>query len=227
MDTVSVQANNLNTFLENILLYADKKGMHLREVLFVFTSSGIQGFACDDYVALTDILDVDCGKSSREFSLAIEDVEKFLAWVKEDKKTVHKTVLTLKFKHTVLTAKSDDYDSEFQASYLKPAWEKWDLVLNLLSEEHPEVSEMRFNLNPSRLAKMNQIKADKEAPVAFRWVDVDGTIGLQFKKGQTVKGLFQPVDDEFVKEEFLWTDLGFTEVSPSSKSTESAESFTD
>lgn len=215
MDTVSVQANNLNTFLENILLYTDKKGLHLREVLFVFTSSGIQGFACDDYVALTDLLDVDCGESSREFSLPIEDVEKLLAWVKEDKKTVHKTNLTLKFKHTVLTGESEDYDSEFQANYLKPAWDRWDLVLNLLSEEHPETSEMRFNLNPSRLAKMNQIKADKEAPVAFRWVDIDGTIGLQFKKGHTVRGLFQPVADEFVKEEFLWTNLKNTDQSPS------------
>lgn len=227
MDTVSVLANELNTLLENILLYTDKKANHLREVLFVFTSQGIQAFACDEYVALTDLVNVDCGKSSREFSLSIEDVEAFLAWVKEDKKTVHKTELELKFKHTVLTGKSNDYDSTFQASYAKPVWENWNIILELLSEDHPETSEMRFNLNPNRLAKLDRLKADKEAPVAFRWVDIHGKIGLQFKKGHTVKGFFQPVDDEYVKEEFLWMKPVNTEASLSSVSTESAESFTD
>jgi hypothetical protein len=235
MDTVSVLANELNTLLENILLYTDKKANHLREVLFVFTGSGIQAFACDEYVALTDTVVIDQDLSSREFSLSIEDVEKFLSWVKEDKKTVHKTELELTFKYTVMVGKSNDYDSTFQANYLKPSWNNWNVVLSLLSEEHPEISEMRFNLNPNRLAKLDRLKADKEAPVAFRWVDIDGKIGLQFKKGHTVKGFFQPVDDEYVKGEFLWTNpedtmrenpQGFTDQSLSSVSTESAESFT-
>lgn len=227
MDTVSVPANDLNVLLENILLYTDKKANHLREVLFVFTSRGIQAFACDEYVAITDILNVDCGESSREFALSIEDVEAFLAWVKEDKKTVHKTELELKFKHTVLTGKSNDYESTFQANYRKPLWNNWNVVLELLSEDHPETSEMRFNLNPNRLAKLDRLKADKEAPVAFRWIDIRGKIGLQFKKGHTVKGFFQPVDDEYVKDEFLWTNLGSTVASLSSASTESVENSTD
>lgn len=227
MDTVSVPANELNVLLENILLYTDKKANHLREVLFVFTSEGIQAFACDEYVAITDLVNVDCGGSSREFALSIQDVEAFLAWVKEDKKTVHKTELELKFKHTVLTGKSNDYDSTFQADYQKPIWDNWNVVLTLLDETLPETSEMRFNLNPNRLAKLDRLKADKEAPVAFRWVDVDGKIGLQFKKGHTVKGFFQPVDDEYVRNEFLWTNPESTVASPSLVSTESAESFTD
>lgn len=227
MDTVSVLANELNVLLENILLYTDKKANHLREVLFVFTSQGIQAFACDEYVAITDLVDVDCGESSREFALSIEDVESFLAWVKEDKKTVHKTVLELKFKHTVMTGKSNDYDSTFQASYQKPIWENWNVVLELLSEDHKESSSQRFNLNPNRLAKLDRLKADKEAPVAFRWVDIRDTMALQFKKGRTIAGVFQPIDDKYVKEEFLWTNHASTDQSLSSASTESAESFTD
>jgi hypothetical protein len=236
MDTVSVTANELNVLLENILLYTDKKANHLREVLFIFTSQGIQAFACDEYVAITDIVNVDCGVSSREFSLSIEDVEAFLAWVKEDKKTVHKTLLELKFKHTVMTGHSNDYDTTFQASYLKPLWDNWNIVLELLSDEYEELPNTRFNLNPNRLAKLDRLKADKEAPVAFRWVDIRGRMTLQFKKGRTVTGVFQPIDDKYVKEEFLWTNLegptqqkllGHTEASPNSASTESVESFTD
>lgn len=217
MLVVTVPANDLNRLLENVKLYADKKSVHIREVLFSLDQGTLQVFSCDGYVTITDSIPVSGSTDSKMFCLAVEDLEKFLEWVKEDKKTVHKTVLTLKFKATLFTGESGDFDSEYQVNYARVDQDKWDIILRVLALNHPEITVGRFNLNPARLAKMNQIKADKEAPVTFRWVDINGMIGLQFKKGLTAYGLFQSIEDRYVEEEFLWPNLNqeSTEASPS------------
>lgn len=224
---VLVTAPELNKLLENILQYADKKAIHLREVLFVATVKGIQAFSCDEYVAITDTCPAEGSIPAREFSLPIKEVEDLLEWVKKDKKVVHKSIIKIKFLKTLWKFYCDDYDGDFKADYAEPSWDRWNIVLDLLSEEQEESAAACFNLNPARLARLNALKADKDAPVAFRWISIHDTMVLQFKKGSTLVGAFQPIEDRFIQEEFLWTIQGHTEASPSSESTETAENSTD
>lgn len=227
MAKVEITAPELNKLLENILLYTDKKALHLREVLFVGADAGIQAFACDEHVAITDTAETSESIPVAEFALGIEVVEQLLEYVKKDKKVVHKSVLVITFRNTLFKVHCDDYDGYFQADYQKPGWDRWNIVLDLLSDEQDETSAGRFNLNPARLAKLNQLKASKDAPVVFRWVDIQDKLVLQFKKGQSIVGAFQPVDDEYIQEEFLWNNLSeSTDQSPSSPSTESAQNNT-
>ncbi len=228
MGTVSVTAPELNKLLENILLYADKKALHLREVLFVIYSSKIQMFSCDEYVAVTDTLDFDSGDAvGREFALSIVNAEKLLEWVKKDKKVVHKSVIKITFLKTLVKFESPDFDGEIRLDYEEPAWDRWNAVMNLLDESHEPEMIPTYSVNPDRFAKLARLKSDKEAPVVFRAIRPYGTMVLQFKKGVNLRGVVMPIDDAYVQEEFLWTKKDHTEVSPNSTSTESAENSID
>jgi hypothetical protein len=229
MLVVTLPANQLNTLLENILLYTDKKDVNLREVLFVFNGFDLQAFSSDSYVTVTDKTSgASDGKNQGiEFALSIEDVEEFLEYVKKDKKVVHKSEIKLKFKSTLFTAEDNDFEGHFQANYLKPSWDKWDIVLDLLSEEQHLMPMASYSVNPERFAKLARLKADKEAPIALRGIDVGGKLCLQFKKGSTIVGAVMPIDESYVQEEFLWKkNQGDIEVSPNLTSTESVQSNT-
>ena len=230
MQTVTIAANELNVLLENILLYTDKKNIHLREVLFVVGDDDIQLFSSDSFVTITDSLRFlePIQSPDREFALSIEDVEGMLEYVKKDKKVVHKSEIKIKFKNTLLTMEDSDFEGSFRANYLRPTWEKWDILLDLLSEEQDLMPIDYFLVNPDRVAKLARLKADKEAPVVFRGVDIGGRLCLQFKKGTTIKGAVVPVDKTHVKEEFLWNkNPEDTEASRSLPDTESAPNSTD
>ncbi len=221
-----VLANSLNQILENVLHFADSKSVLLKEVLFVTGRNELLIYASDGYACISDAISIP-EVPDLEFSMSVDKTKEFLAWVKEDKKTVHKTPLTLEFKKTLFVVEANDFEKTVHFEYEKPIWDKWNILLGLMDEENEEVAHGSFNVNPKRLARLDQLKADKEAPICFRWVVISDRYVLQFKKGKTIIGAFQPVDDKYIQEEFRWKkSLGSTEVSPNSISTLSAENST-
>lgn len=204
-----VTAPDLDRVVQNALLYADKKAIRLNEVFFYTNADGLGVYSCDDYIALGDSLSADLGNS--EFALSIEDTEKLGEWIKKDKKVVHKYDIILRYKMTGIIFECDETSTEDSDniffSYRAPLQDTWNMVFQLLSEENEERTVSGFAVRPERLAKLARIKADKEAPIDMRGVDVNGHLIIQFRKGDTAVGAIMPVRRDRVKEEFLWPNI--------------------
>ncbi|MET0466970.1 MAG: hypothetical protein ABW007_27675 [Chitinophagaceae bacterium] len=206
---IEVLAPDINRVVENALLYTNKKAIRLQEVFFVVNDGKFQVFACDDYIAVGDWFEID-SKDSKEFALSVEDAEKFLAFIKKDKKVVHKSTIKVQFYSTYVKLTSDDEAEKFE--YTEPSYDAWDLVFQMLAEEDQDLKPvLEFAVRPDRWAKMAQLKADKEAPLVFRGIDINGFLLLQFKKGLSLIGAAMPIDMSYVQEEFLWKNSENTE----------------
>lgn len=206
---VKVSAVDLDRIVQNINLYTDPKAMRLREVLFTPVGDILHIFACDDYVAITDSLEIQEGTLKQEFTLTVEDLDSLGDWIKKDKKVVHKYELEIrpKFRGVIFESpdtSSDELSDNVYYSYGPVNSGSWDVVMELLSTENEMLDTYGFSLRPERLAKLARIKADKEAPISLRFVDVRGKMIIQFKKGTTAYGAIMPVDESVVQEEFLW-----------------------
>jgi hypothetical protein len=201
---VKIEAKELNKLLENVLLFTNKKAVGLQEVFFAPVGDTLSAYSCDDYISLGDSVKVlETDPKAREFVLSIEDAESLLAWVKKDKKVVHKNDIQIRFYNTYLKVDSEG-DMEKFTFVKEPAFERWDLVFQLLDEDQVLVPFSDFAVRPERLVRMGQIKAEKEAPIHLRGFDINGHLLVQFKKGKTVVGAIRPVDTSYVSEEFLW-----------------------
>lgn len=207
-----VPAPELDRVIQNVLLYADPKAMKLNEILFVFSGAQLRVYSCDDYVTVCDSLTTDLGLDY-VFSLKIEDVDKLGDWIKQDKKVVHKYSITLQKKMTGMlfecedTSTDDESDNIFLSEIIPS--EAWDLVFQLLDEDAERRMIGNFAIRPERLTKLARLKADKEAPIDQRGVDINGYLIIQFRKGSTLRGAIMPVTREKVKEEFLWPNRSF------------------
>lgn len=202
---MKISAPDLDRVIQNALLYVNPKSPRLVEVFFVFGPEKVDVFSTDDYVVVTDSAPLVEGGTAREVCLSIEDVKKFGEWVKEDKKVVHKSEIEIKFKHTLMEVKSNDSDREVSFSFIKePAWPAWDFLFELLSEESDPYPIEIMAVRPDRLAKLARLKADKEAPVDLRGVNIRGHLAVQFKLGETITGCIVPVDRSYVDDRFLW-----------------------
>lgn len=205
-----VAAADLDRVVQNVLLFADKKAVRLNEVFFYTNPDGLGVYSCDDYIALGDTLSADL--ANREFALSIEDAEALGDWIKKDKKVVHKYDIILRYKMTGIifecdeTSGEDDSDNIF-FTYKTANQKAWDMVFQLLSEENEERLVQGFAIRPERLTKLARIKADKQAPIDVRGVDVNGHLIIQFRKGSTAVGAIMPVKREYVEEEFLWHNI--------------------
>ncbi len=204
-----VPALELDRVIQNVLHYADPASIGVREIFFVVSTKGIQCFSCDDYVTVSDSLSSDLDVVPFEFSLSIEDTEALGAWIKKDKKVVHKYDIIIQQKMTGVlfecdeTSTDDESDNMF-FSILQPSYEAWDLVMRLLNEELETIEGSGFALRPERLVKLARLKADREAPIDMRFTSLNGVFFVQFKKGSTITGAIMPVKRSKVKEEFLW-----------------------
>lgn len=206
---IKVPAPDIDRVIQNVLLYADAKAMRLKEIFFAPVSEVVYVYSCDDYIALVDTFTLTEGTLTREFALPIEEVDKLGDWIKKDKKVVHKYDIILQPKFTGMlfecdeTSPEDESDNFFVPEVI-PNTESWDLVMELLSEENDLMPIPDFAIRPERLAKLARIKADKEAPIILRGININGHLVVQFKKGVTALGAIMPVDQKYVKEEFLW-----------------------
>ena len=203
---VKIVAGDLDRLVQNTLLYTNANAIRLREVLFVPMVDHFYAYSCDDHIAIKEEITWEGGpKDNKGFSLSLDEANRFGDWIKKDKKVVHKTDITLRFYNTYLKASTDDETEKFE--YTEPAWDAWDLVLRMLSEDdQEEIPIPQFAVRPDRWAKMARLKADKEAPIVFRGIDINGHLLLQFKKGLSLIGVAMPIDMSYVQEEFLWQD---------------------
>lgn len=199
---MKIPAPDLDRLVQNVLLYSDKKAIRLQEVFFVFGGETLSAYACDDYIAVGDSIPLEEYYQIPEMAFTVADTEKLGEWIKKDKKVVHKTDIEVKRKMTGFLFDADD-DSIF-INDIAPNFEAWDLVFDLLSEENRPMMILDYAVRPERLVKLARLKSDKEAPLHFRGVDINGHLIVQFKKGATCVGAIMPVDKSYVKEEFLW-----------------------
>lgn len=231
---IEVLAGDLDRVVQNVLLYTNKKAIRLREILITVGNVRLQMFSCDDYIAVADHLDIESpalGEIGKEFALDIETAEKFGDWIKKDLKVVHKEKIKITFFNTYFKCRTEDGEVE-KFEYSEPAWDGWNVVLGLLDtyDIQPKLI-LDFAVRPDRFAKLARLKADKEAPLMFRGIDINSHLVLQFKKGHTLVGASMPIDQSYIKEEFLWNQTEDpnedTDLYPSSTNTESAENSTD
>lgn len=202
---MKILAPELDRVVQNALLYVNPKSVRLVEVFFVFGSERIDVFAADDYVVITDSAPLEETGSAREIALSIEDVKKLGEWVKEDKKVVHKSDINVKFKNTLMELSSPDSDREISISFLKePSYASWDFLMELLTDEAEPRFIDHFAVRTERMAKLARLKAEKEAPIDMRGIDVRGHLVVQFKIGNSITGAIVPVDRSKVDERFLW-----------------------
>lgn len=202
---MKVPAGEFDRIVQNAILYTNIKSPRLQEVRFVLLGDSLHVYATDDYILVTDSCIVEGAEKPLDFSLSIEDVKKLGEWIKEDKKVVHKSTIEVKFKHTLFELSSQDSDREVSFSFLKePAYKAWDFLFDLMSEENEQVPVFSVAYRPDRMAKLARLKADKEAPIDMRGVDVNGHLVVQFKLGDTITGVIVPVDRSKVDDRFLW-----------------------
>lgn len=206
---VKIPAPDLDRVVQNCLLYADSKALRLNDVLFEGNGESISVYSCDDYVTLKDTAPLSEGLFLNSFSLSVSDVDALGDWIKKDKKVVHKYEISLRRKMTGIifecdeTSTDEDSDNIF-LRYTNDQNEAWEIVKELLSLENARLNSGGFSVRPERLAKLARVKADKDAPISMRFVDVRGLMIIQFKKGESAYGAIMPVKEEYVREEFLW-----------------------
>lgn len=202
---MKILAPDFDRILQNALLYVNPKSPRLVEVFFVIGPDRIDIFATDDYVVITDSAPLLEGGPAREVALSIEDVKELAEWVKEDKKVVHKSEIEIDLKHTLMQLSSQDSERELVERFIKePAFDGWNFMFELLSEEADPRDFGVMAVRPDRLAKLARLKADKEAPVDLRGVNIRGHLGVQFRLGDTITGCIVPVDRSYVDDRFLW-----------------------
>lgn len=197
---MKISAKELDRVLQNALEFGNEGEVRLNEILFVFSTDNLSVLSCDDYVAVVDRVDGDFYENT--FSLTIPDAKRLGAWIKTDRKTVKKVDIEVRYKMTGIIFEVED--DSFFVSWRGPKMEGWNLVFQLLEEDHPDVMFDGFAIRPERLTKMSKLRADKEAPIDLRAIDINGHLIVQFRLGHTLRGAIRPVDTDYVQEEFLW-----------------------
>lgn len=198
-----VTAPDLDRVIQNVLLYVNEKSVRVTHVFFTVLDNELRAYSTDDYIAVTDSLLAD--SEDRWFELTIEDTKKLGEWIKKDKKVVHKSEIEIKFKNTLVNFSSPDFDGDISISFPKESQnDALNLIFELLAEDAYDSPVSFMAIKPERLVKLARLKADKEAPIDLRGVDIRGHPLIQFKKGDTITGCIMPVDRSKVDDKFLW-----------------------
>lgn len=198
-----VTAPDLDRVIQNVLLYVNEKSVRVTHVFFTVLDNELRAYSTDDYIAVTDSLLAD--GEDQWFEFTIEDTKKLGEWIKKDKKVVHKSEIEIKFKNTLVNFSSPDFDGDISISFPKESQnDALNLIFELLAEDAYDSPVSFMAIKPERLVKLARLKADKEAPIDLRGVDIRGHPLIQFKKGDTITGCIMPVDRSKVDDKFLW-----------------------
>lgn len=206
---MKIPALDLDRVIQNVLLYADPKAVRLQEILFETPGDGnLYVYSCDDYVAVSDYTSIDLPVRKHPFSFSIQDVDALGDWIKKDKKVVHKYDITIRPKMTGVIFECEDTSSDeesdnFFISDRAPS-DLWGTVFEILNLDLEGFYAPDWAIRPERLVKLARLKADKEAPIIIRGVELKQKFLIQFKKGRTIVGAIMPVDQTYVDEDYLW-----------------------
>lgn len=206
---MKIPALDLDRVIQNVLLYADPKAVRLQEILFETPGDGnLYVYSCDDYVAVSDYTSIDLPVRKHPFSFSIEDIDALGTWIKKDKKVVHKYDITIRPKMTGVIFECEDTSSDEDSDNIfisdQTPSELWDTVFEILNLDLEGFYAPDWAIRPERLVKLARLKADKEAPIIIRGVELKQKFLVQFKKGRTIVGAIMPVDQTFVDEDYLW-----------------------
>lgn len=206
---MKIPAQDLDRIVQNALLYADPKAIRLQEVLFETPGDGnLYVYSCDDYVAVSDYAPFDLRLRRFPFSFKVEDVEKLGAWIKQDKKVVHKYEITIQPKMTGIIFECDDTSTDEDSDNIfltdRNPSSLWGTVSEILNLDLDGFYAPDWAIRPERLVKLARLKADKEAPIIIRGVELKQKFLVQFKKGRSIVGAIMPVDQDYVDEDYLW-----------------------
>lgn len=206
--TNKIPAPDLDRIIQNVLLYADPKSMHLNEVLFESAGGKLYAYSCDDYVAVSDYVDFNYPIRKHPFSFSIEDLDRVGDWIKKDKKVVHKYDIIIRPKMTGVIFECDDTSTDEESDNIfipdiVPSG-NWNTVFEVLNLDLEGFYAPDWAIRPERLVKLARLKADKEAPIVIRGVELKQKFLVQFKKGRTIVGAIMPVDQTYVDEDYLW-----------------------
>ncbi len=196
-----VNSKDLANFFDNLLLYTNLKAVRLRHIFFSLSQEILYGYACDDYIALQDKIHLPDAED-KDFALSVENLSEARAML-TGKVAGKGTVVKLSFFNTYMKMKTDDGEVK-KFEFFDPDMDSWNHVFGLLDEKNPTVSMDLYAVRPDRFVKLAQLKAEKEAPVIFRGVEYQGHFILQFRKGSSISGVYVPVREEYIQEEFLW-----------------------
>jgi hypothetical protein len=204
-----VSAPDLDRVIQNALLYVNEKSVRVVHVLFLVLDNRLIAYSTDDYIAVTDSCPVVDQAGKIWTTLSIADAKLLGEWIKKDKKVVHKYDIKIQKKFTGILFECEDTSTDDGSDNiffpLTPEHkETWDLVFELLAEDAFDCPVSFLAIKPERLAKLARLKADKEAPIDLRGVEIRGHPLVQFKKGDTITGCIMPVDRSKVDDRFLW-----------------------
>lgn len=206
---MKIPALDLDRVIQNVLLYADPKAVRLQEVLFETPGDGnLYVYSCDDYVAVSDYTPIDLPIKKYPFSFSIEDVDALGTWIKKDKKVVHKYDIIVRPKMTGVIFECEDTSSDEDSDNIflseQAPSELWDTVFEIIDLDLEGFYAPDWAIRPERLVKLARLKADKEAPIIIRGVELKKKFLVQFKKGRSIVGAIMPVDQTYVDEDYLW-----------------------
>lgn len=214
---MKIPAPDLDRIIQNALLYADQKAIRLQEILFETPGDGnLYVYSCDDYVAVSDYAPFDLRLRKFPFSFSIADVDTLGDWIKKDKKVVHKYEIDIQPKMTGMIFECDETSSDDEPDNIfleetVPS-DLWETVIHeLLNLDLEGFYAPDWAIRPERLVKLARLKAEKEAPIIIRGVELKGKFLVQFKKGRSIVGAIMPVDQSYVDEDYLWKKLEGTE----------------
>lgn len=206
---MQVTAPDLDRIVQNALLFVNEKSVFLDEVFFAVLEGRMHVYSSDDYVAITDSLEVTEGAEECSIYLSIADVKALGEWIKKDKKVVHKYDIKIQMKFTGVRFECPDApegdDQEIYFSFAPEIPEPFLFLSAVTSRDIPSVGiPDLFAVRPERVTRLARIKADKEAPIDFRGILMNNRTLLQFRLGDTVTGCVMPVDRSKVDDRFLW-----------------------
>lgn len=206
---IQVTAPDLDRIVQNALLFVNDKSVFLDEVFLTVLEGRVYVYSCDDYVGFTDSCEVTDGSEEIDIYLTIADAKKLGEWVKKDKKVVHKYDVKLHKKFTGVRFECPDApegdDQELFLPFASKIPEQF-LFLSAATSREALTSTIPsfFALRPERVSRLARIKADKESPLDFRGITMNGKDILQFRIGYTATGCIMPVDRSKVDDGFLW-----------------------
>lgn len=198
----NIKGEDLARVVGNVMKFSNPKSLYLPgEILFDLTQDRLTCYSSDDYMAITDSAPIE-SDGEFYFVLDLEDVKKLEKFARDNKK--------YRIKINKINDSLIDFDSDDEScgvfelkEYREEAWDIVEMIL--FDKENIDNEEVHlFDIRPERLTKLSQLKHDKDAPLAAKFVSINGFILLRFKIGDTLRGVFRPVDRSAVDPRYLW-----------------------
>ena len=187
----------------NAGLFVNPKSLYLPNwVLFVVSVDSLRIYTCDDYIAFTEVTDLESNKDSYRFIISLEDLKSLEKFARANKKYL----ITISVTDTEVKFSTSSQEEDSVVYNLEPMVdENWDIVDMVLFEYGDPLSREGFIIRPERLANLSKLKlSEPEAPLIFKWFSVGSVHFLRAKVGSRIRIGIKEVNISKVNPEYLW-----------------------